>query len=203
MSSLAYICKQYTCSDNPTVCLDRIEHQPCTACSGAPHDDESSDYIVSFTCASAWTINKPHHPKEQPRCYAKLPTVQDAVRSIPGLISCTGVTGRLLFHAPNAVRLVTLFTRWVEASPSFWAVVLRAAVFCSCTHMHMFTHQHVMIAVAHVDFRRTTGRRDAMDKASHLGLPFSWRCGSLVAHISVFVMAITLILFCKPLIILT
>ena len=32
--------------------------------------------------------------QNRPRCYAKSPTVQDAFRPIPGLISCAGVTGR-------------------------------------------------------------------------------------------------------------
>ena len=29
-------------SDNPAVCHDKTEHQPCAACLGLPHDDESS-----------------------------------------------------------------------------------------------------------------------------------------------------------------
>ena len=32
--------------------------------------------------------------KNRPRCYIKSPTAQEAFRPIPGLISCTGVTGR-------------------------------------------------------------------------------------------------------------
>ena len=38
----------------------------------------------------AWTINEPHLPYKTGlyRCYAKSPTVQDAFRPIPGLISC-------------------------------------------------------------------------------------------------------------------
>ena len=36
--------------------------------------------------------------KNRPRCYTKSPTVQDAFRPIPGLISCTGVTGRWGLH---------------------------------------------------------------------------------------------------------
>ena len=37
-------------------------------------------------------------------------TVQDAFQPIPGLINCTGVTGRwgLLSHAQNAIRWLTL-----------------------------------------------------------------------------------------------
>ena len=32
--------------------------------------------------------------KKRPRCYVKSPTAQDVFRPIPGLINCTGVTGR-------------------------------------------------------------------------------------------------------------
>ena len=52
--------------------------------------------------------HEPHLPeqKDRPRCYVKSPTVQNTFQSIPGLISCAGVTGRwgLLAHAQNAVR---------------------------------------------------------------------------------------------------
>ena len=51
------------------------------------------------------------------RCYAKSPTAQDAIWPIPGLISCTGVTGRwgLLSCAQNAARWLVLFKRLVKA----------------------------------------------------------------------------------------
>ena len=35
-------------SDNSAVCHDEIENQPGAACSGSPHDNESSDYF-SYT----------------------------------------------------------------------------------------------------------------------------------------------------------
>ena len=49
--------------------------------------------------------------KNRPRCYTKSPTAQDTFQSIPGLISCTRVTGRLglLFHAENGVRWLALY----------------------------------------------------------------------------------------------
>ena len=45
--------------------------------------------------AHAWTISKPHLPEENagPDVFTKSATVQDAFWP-PGLISCTGVTGR-------------------------------------------------------------------------------------------------------------
>ena len=50
-----------TDSDNPAVCHDKIEHQPCAAWSGSPHDDESHlifyphvqlhhNYIIMISC---------------------------------------------------------------------------------------------------------------------------------------------------------
>ena len=54
----------------------------------------------------AWTINEPHLPYKT-RWYARSPTAQDMFRPIPGLISCTGVSGRwgLLYHAHMQSRL--------------------------------------------------------------------------------------------------
>ena len=71
---------------------------------GSPSWNEQS----IFNFSGAQTINEPHLPeqKDRPRCYVKSPTVQNTFQSIPGLISCAGVTGRwgLLAHAQNAVR---------------------------------------------------------------------------------------------------
>ena len=56
------------------------------------------------------TINKPHLPYKTGLDVMQSPTAQDAFRPTPGLISCTGVTGRwgLLSHAQNAVRWLAL-----------------------------------------------------------------------------------------------
>ena len=61
-----------------------------------------------------WTINEPHLPKLG-LCWYYV-TVQDTFQSIPGLISCAGVTGRwgLLFHAQNVVRWLALSKRSVQ-----------------------------------------------------------------------------------------
>ena len=82
---------------------------------------------VSFTCASAWTINEPHCSKEQPRCYAKSPTVQDAFQPIPGLISCAGVTGRwgLLSHAQNAACWSVFLGSWHATQ---WKIVAGSSI---------------------------------------------------------------------------
>ena len=75
--------------------------------------------------------------KKRPRCYVKSPTAQDAFRLIPGLISCTRVTGRwgLLSHAQNAVSWLALskisISRSSSKAPSLRAVVLCAAIFRS------------------------------------------------------------------------
>ena len=66
--------------------------------------------------------------KNRPRCYGKSPTVQDAFWPIPGLVSCGGVTGRLLPHAQNAVRWV--IDRSFSKASSLCAAVLCATVFC-------------------------------------------------------------------------
>ena len=55
------------------------------------------------------------HEIGRPRCYVKSPTMQYTFQSIPGLISCVGVTKRwgLLSHAQNAVRSLSI--KQVEA----------------------------------------------------------------------------------------
>ena len=54
--------------------------------------------------------------RNRPWCYVKLPTVQDAFRPIPGLISCAGVTGRwgLLSHAQKCNQMAGLIKSLVE-----------------------------------------------------------------------------------------
>ena len=56
--------------------------------------------------------------ENRPGFYLKSPTAQDVFLPIPGLISCTGVTGRwgLLSHAQNAVGWLALFKRSVESA---------------------------------------------------------------------------------------
>ena len=53
--------------------------------------------------------------KNRPRCYVKSPTVQDTFRSIPGLISCTGVTRKwgLLSHACNSQKQRRKLPSWL------------------------------------------------------------------------------------------
>ena len=55
------------------------------------------------------------YKQARPRCYTKPSTVQNIFQPIPGLINCTGVTGRwgLLPHVQNAVRRLAL-------SPGGW-----------------------------------------------------------------------------------
>ena len=51
--------------------------------------------------------------KSRARCYAMLPTACNAFQPIPGLINCSGVTGRwkLLSYAQNVVRWLALFLK--------------------------------------------------------------------------------------------
>ena len=69
---------------------------------------------------SGWTINGPHLPDKTDLDVMQSPTVQDAIWSIPGLISCAGLTGMwgLLSHTQNTVRCtwLALSKRSVETS---------------------------------------------------------------------------------------
>ena len=84
-------------------------------------------------------------------CYAKSPTGQDTFWPIPGLISCTEVTGRwgLLYHAQNVVR-------WLALSK-----VDRSSLFVSfCASLFIMTHQYwtplVVLSTPH--FKAQPGR---------------------------------------------
>ena len=61
----------------------------------------------------------------------KSPTVQDTFQPIPGLISCTGVTGKwgLLSHTQSAIRWLALSKRSVAMSTiNIYAIICHATI---------------------------------------------------------------------------
>ena len=91
--------------------------QRCTTCTCTIYTEGLGarlQGIIVFT----WTTNKSHLPKKnRPRCYAKSPNAWDAFQPIPGLISCTEVTGRwgLLSPAQNASICEDCYSRYVPS----------------------------------------------------------------------------------------
>ena len=68
--------------------------------------------------------------KNRPRCYTKSPTEQVMFWPIPGLIRCTGVTGRYLMHRMQSGGWpYSQNGRESSKVPSLHAAVFHAAVF--------------------------------------------------------------------------
>ena len=55
---------------------------------------ETRNLCSTMTCVNSQQTTSRLPEKGRPRCYAKSPTAQDMFQLIPGLISCTGVSGR-------------------------------------------------------------------------------------------------------------
>ena len=99
-------------------CQDEMEEMESQESKGRGETLVCRDHLARKVCMHEQSTNHTSL-KNRPmtRCYAKSPTVQDAIRPIPGLISCAGVTGRwgLLSCAQNAARWLVLFKRLVKA----------------------------------------------------------------------------------------
>ena len=109
------------------------------------HNWEKGNAVSSWGKVSEWasylflsvhctlSMNHISLKKNRPRCYAKSPTAQDTFRPIPGLISCTGLTGKwgLVSYAQNAVR-------WLALS------ILQVHV-----HVHTFLCTSIQISLPH------------------------------------------------------
>ena len=95
---------------------------------GAPHAHApyilkvwEQDYRGSL-CLHEQPTNRISLKKNRPRCYAKSPTAWDAFQPIPGLISCTEVTGRW--------RLLYLLHKMLAS--------VRTAIVDMCQAMHVW-----------------------------------------------------------------